>query len=418
MNSSQDKKNHIRLILLILSVLLLTRVLFIFLMPATYSKDLYAWLNVIDVLKNGGNPYRDTGVLNWPPFWMQLIYGVGRIAGITSLPAAKLFQALLIGGECAVVVVCYSILTKFFRFRNMTAAFLAAFAISPICVFLNCQHGNFDVFVGLWILLYAYALLSFYGNKSPVNWLAACFFLGMGILTKTVPFILSPLLLIGIQKQEKPITLFGLVLLLAPVTIGMSIIYTLSPAGVSDHVLGYRSMAGWYGISGMLNVLGADTAIDAYGNASAWFISCLMLIIAWRVRKVNTLQPEKLVTALFMLLVFVPTFGPGYSPPYILWYLPLMFIYYVSATPSVKKFMMAGYIVLAATYITEYAFFNSHGAFMKFLDPSDSMAALCGKMGASKSQSLIRLPMFITYIIFYGILLRDKNNVVTHNQNS
>ncbi|MCF8450958.1 MAG: hypothetical protein K9G49_13885 [Taibaiella sp.] len=40
------------------------------------------------------------------------------------------------------------------------------------------------------------------------------------------------------------------------------------------------SMASWYGISGMLNVLGAETAIDVYGNTSAWFISCLMPIIA------------------------------------------------------------------------------------------------------------------------------------------
>jgi hypothetical protein len=186
------------------------------------------------------------------------------------------------------------------------------------------------------------------------------------------------------------------------------LIYTLSPAGASDHALGYRSMAGWYGISGMLNVLGADNAIDVYGNASAWYISCLMLIIAWRVRRVNTLLPAQLVTALLPLLVFVPTFGPGYSPPYILWYLPLMFIYYASAPPSLNKFMISGYVVLAATDIIEYAFFNSHGAFMRFFDPSDSMAELCGRMGASKSQSLIRLPTFIIYIIFYVILLRDK----------
>lgn len=396
---------------IVLALLALSRILFIWLMPGVHSKDLHAWLHVIDVLNAGGNPYRDTGVLNWPPFWMQVLFVLGKLSAYTSISAIHLIQATLIAAEMATVAIGFKLTEKFFQSPVPVGVFAAGIALNPISIFLSCQHCNFDVFAGMWILLFAYALMSYHREKLAEQWLAACFFLGMGILTKTIPFILAPLLLAGMQRQRLFTKMLGGTLVVMPVLIGMSVIYTLAPYGVKEHVLGYRSMAGWYGITGMCNVLGIGQVNDFYNSISPFLLLAIMGITALKVRKAETLSPMHLLTLMLLLLVFLPTFGPGYSPPYILWFLPLLPVYYLATNAGMKKLMLAGFAIVALTYLTEYALFESHGSFIAAFFPSERMFALCRNIGLSHNQSLIRLPMFAVYLAFYIGLLRSYKSV-------
>jgi len=396
-------------------ILLAVRILFIMLMPQVYSRDLYAWLDVTDVLRAGGNPYEVTGVLNWPPFWMQIIFFAGRLSDVLHIPTTLIIQSILIAGEVTALTLCYAILTRFFRKHRITSLLITALAINPVSVFLSCQHCNFDILVSCWILLFLYTLMEYVTKKREEYWLAACFFLGMGILAKTIPIILCPLLILGIRERAKTITLTGTLMVLTPVCIGMSIIYTLAPVGVSAHVLSYRSMSGWYGFTGILHVLHAETWVDAWSAASPFLLSTVMLTAAWRLLRRTTLTAHQIVAAALSLLVFLPTFGPGYSPPYILWFLPLVVMWYTTVSCRVQWMLVTGYALAALTYITEYAFFESHGAFMKTLVPGDSMATLCHDLSRSSVQPLIRLPLFIWYLVLYTHLLLDRNNPLTHN---
>jgi hypothetical protein len=402
-------ENHIsrKRLFVTLTLLAVARVLFIWLMPGVHSKDLHAWLHVIDVLNAGGNPYRDTGVLNWPPFWMQVLFVLGRLSAYTSVSAIHLIQATLIVAEMATVLIAFKLTEKFYRSPVPMGVFLAAIALNPISIFLSCQHCNFDVFAGMWILLFAYALMSYHREKQTEQWLAACFFLGMGILTKTVPFILSPLLLAGIQRQRLFSKLLGSTLVIMPVLIGMSVIYALAPYGVKEHVLGYRSMAGWYGITGMCNVLGIGQVNDLYNSASPFMLLGIMGFTALKVHKAEAQSPTQLLTLMLLLLVFLPTFGPGYSPPYILWFLPLLPVYYLATSTGMKKLMASGFFIVALTYMVEYALFESHGSFIAAFFPSENVFSFSRNIGLSHNQSLIRLPMFLVYMAFYVYLLRS-----------
>ncbi len=416
MTAENNKHKNTRHLILITGLLLLCRVLFILLMPATYSKDLYAWLDVIDLLRKGGNPYQELRVLNWPPVWMQTLFVIGKVAGATSISATRLIQFTLIAGEVLVATSVYNLCRKLFADKKITTAILIALAINPIGIFLSCQHCNFDVFVGLWVLWFVSALIDFHKTDLAERWLAACFFLGMGILTKTIPFVLAPLLISGIRKIQPKTILFGMALLIAPVVIGMSVIYTLAQQGVTEHVLSYRSMAGWYGVSGVFNILAVYDAIYAYSSFSPYIILALMTFASIRMSMFKQLTQQQVVIAVLTMLTFLTTFGPGYSPPYILWYLPLLPVYYLMAQRRTKLFMIVGFVVLVLTYITEYTFFDSHGAIIKTYQPDAETASLCDYLGQSKTQSIIRLPMFISYIIFFAILLRDINNPLTNKQ--
>jgi len=402
----QKHRKDIYQLLLVYAIFAMARLLFIVFMPHAYSKDLYSWLRVIDILKNEGDPYSTTDVLNWPPFWMQILYGVHEISKYTTVSPTRIIQLVLIGGEAISILPCYIIMRKFFNIENPAKLLILGFALDPVCILLSCQHCNFDVFVGFWVLIFVASLLLYYRAHDVVYWLMACFFLGLGILTKTVPVILSPLLFMGIRKQKASTIIFGMLLLLTPVAIGMSIIFSLGHTGVMNNVIAYRSMSGWYGVTGILGAVKKYDLIEVYRKLSPVVILCIMLYLSRRSYLTDRLQPPKLIAVVLLLLISLPTFGPGYSPPYISWYLPLIIILYGISAHGMRIFLLAGYIIVAITYIIEYAFFDSHGAFLVKLFPSGKMTAWSNMLGAANMQVLIRLPMFAFYIGLCAFLVK------------
>ena len=153
-----------------------------FLMPYTFSGDLYGYITVVDIFNKHGNPYRDTYFLNyWPPFWMQILYGISIISKVLSVSSIRVLQFVLIIIEAMVILVSYGILKRFFHQQKITMLLIFSMALNPISILLTCQHCNFDFLVAFWILLFSWSLMEFHINNSIVSWLMACFFLGMGI---------------------------------------------------------------------------------------------------------------------------------------------------------------------------------------------------------------------------------------------
>lgn len=397
----------------LLAVMVMARVAFIAFMPATYSTDLHSWLRVMDVLQAGGNPYKETGVLNWPPFWMQILFGLHHLAKLSGASPIHLIQSTLIIAECMVLCVAFTVASRFFNSKAVFPAMLFGLAINPASIFLSCQHCNYDVFVGLFVLLAAWMLMEWHRRLMPEAWLAACFFIGMGILAKTVPIIMTPLLLLGFRRLSVPVRLFGVLLLAAPFTIGMSVLFTLEPHGVMEHVVGYRSLAGWYGITGLFFRAGWNNAMEWYQKISPLlFLVMLGSTAYWCCRKVMLDAVSILVLAL-LVLIFIPTFGPGFSPPYVLWYLPLAAVLFTGANKSLRRLLLAGLIIISATYTVEYALFDSHGAFLKFWYPSDHLNAVSDDAARRAGQTIIRLPMFLCYLLLFRQLIRNLKTVTS-----
>lgn len=394
-------------LVVLLLLLVASRVAFMLLMPHVYSIDLFSWLRVIDNLRGGGNPYRDMEVLNWPPFWMQIIFGAGQVSRKTGISPTLLIQAVLICCEALMLCVTYVAGIKYFSGgKILFYTLLFGLVLNPICLFLSCQHCNYDVFVGLWILLATVTLMDFAGSRNRESWLAACFFIGMGILTKTVPVFLAPLLLAGIKELNWRTRLFGLLLLAAPFTIGMSVLFTLEPYGVLHNVIGYRSLKGWYGFSGLMWVGGVTHLSLFYQRLSPLLFCCVMLVASWQSYKSSHRAPLKVLTSAVIIMLFIPTFGPGYSPPYILWYLPLLVLSFGSHTMPMRRLLVIGGCITVTTYIAEYALLSSHGAFLAQWYPDRVIPFVSRDFGSRIDQTLLRLPMFGFNLILFVQLLR------------
>ena len=413
----------------LIAALLAARLLFILLMPAVYSKDLYSWLHVMDVLQSGGNPYGQTEALNWPPFWMQILFGIHHFSRLSGTNPVYVIQAVLVFGEVLVLCTAYIFGRQWTTSKNLFRPLLLGLSLNPVSAFLSCQHCNYDVFVGLFILLGAGMLCLWCTQQKAEHWLAACFCVGVGILAKTVPVMLVPLLLTGIRRLPWSTRLLGAALVAAPFAIGMSVLFTLEPYGVMRNVIGYRSMGGWYGFSGIFWSLHIDSALPVYRAISPFMLLAALLFAGFKSLQTTITDGPGILLRAALLMIFVSTFGPGYTPPYILWYLPLLVLLFAVAsisTPSVlseaegqskraslQRILFWGWLVTIGTYTVEYAFFDSHGAFIKAWWHLEKVSPICERLGSRQMQTLIRLPMFAMYLLTFFTLLRLSGKSVS-----
>ena len=220
--------------------------------PAAHSDDLTSWMTVAGKLRHGANPYVTTTIVKWPPFAIVVVWLIDHLARTLSISFFNSMRLTLIATESAIVVVLYFLMTRFASRDRVRRALLVGISLNPIAVLFVCQHENIDVFVGLFVVLALLALVVSKDSDDPVSWLAGCLALGLGAFTKTVPLVLAPLLVPGFRVASRLGRTLGLALFLGPIVLGLSVVFVLAPHAVVENVLLYRSIRGYFGVTGLL----------------------------------------------------------------------------------------------------------------------------------------------------------------------
>jgi len=382
----------------VLAVSLMVRGVYLFLFGDCYSFDLASWNRVADILQAGGNPYHETNFLNWPPLWMQLLFLFKKISLGLQVPLNTVVRVFLIGTESVLSLLLYTMLARLVPPATAGRWLLAGIALNPVAVFQVCQHCNFDVLVGFWILLAVVLLWRFHEEHAARFWLLACVALGMGALTKTVPLCLAPLLLPGWRKLHRVELLLGAILLLGPVLLGLSIVYVLGPADISDKVLGYRSLPGSFGFTGLFTCLGFPRLAAVWPRVFTVLYGLGWLALAAWLFGRETLAPRRLVTLATVLLVAVPALGPGSGLQYVYWFLPLLVLLYGLADPPARWGLRLLYAVAVVTYTIEYALnFPTYGAFWLDLVQTKPGLDLGLAVSSKAGETWVTLPLWLLY---------------------
>jgi hypothetical protein len=175
----------------------------------------------------------------------------------------------------------------------------------------------------------------------------------------------------------------------------MSILYVLGPREITAHVLSYRSYGGWFGFSGLLSAWA-----PVYVRLSPALILAALVLAARLVWRAPRMEPRQQVLLCALCLLVMPALGPGYAPQYIDWFLPLLVCSYaVDDGAGWRRLLLVCYAVAAATYLFEYAFFESHGSFLVRIHPSRQLLDFSLRWSAELPQALLRLPLFVCYLV-------------------
>lgn len=355
-------------IILVVAVAWAARLLFMWLMPPeARSFDAFSWEHQASLLKSGVNPYQANALFNWPPFWMQCVFIISKIADCTGIPFFRVLQTFLILFETAVIIETIRLIRLLKPAANVRALAIIGIALNPVAILLICQHCNFDVVMALWMLLAIASLIRYNTSDNIIDWLSACLFLGLAILTKTVPLVLIPLLAGGFRKATAFGKLLGAALVLGPVTLGMSIIYVLSPEQITQNVLGYRAKVFTFGFPGLLHLMGRDEFCN-FVNLAFYILGIGIMALTWHhLWTRHSLSNCELVLYTALVLLAIPSLGPGFGGQYFYWFLPFLVISY-ACYPGIWRKLLIGFgIVSAITFLISYGLIPAYGYNFLFL---------------------------------------------------
>jgi hypothetical protein len=418
---------NLRDVAIVLAVAWAVRLAFILIVPpGARSLDAFSWESIGGLMIRGENPYHTTALLNWPPLWMQLIFCLSKIAAALGAPFFRVLQIFLVLVESAVIVLLVRLIKEVAPAAPARAIAIVGLALNPIAVLLICQHCNFDVIVALWLMLFMLCLLRYNRSNDPAAWLGACLFLGLAILTKTVPIALIPMLAGGFRRVTSGFRFLGGVLLLGPVALGMSIIFVLAPDDVLHKVLLYHSQSDRFGITGLLHMAGADGARFVPDLSFCAALALVMLLSAGFFWRHNAMSNRETVLYAAILLAAIPSLGPGYGTQYIYWFMPFLVATCAFYTGRWRIVLAVFAVISIGTYLVEYALLPEYGSTLLYLlnpaatpEQIQSPASLphplnpllIEKMDSATGHTLFRLPLFMAYLalIAFGILTLFHN---------
>ena len=364
----QQSNSKWRHIIIVVMVAWAARLAFIWFVPsASRSFDALAWEKVAELLKDGSNPYEASVFISWPPLWMQIIFVISKIAGFLNVPFFQVLRITLILFETAVLIQVMRLIKMIAPAANARVIAIAGIALNPVAILLVCQHCNFDVLMVLWVLLAAEGLVRYNESHNLMDWLFACLFLGLGILTKTVPLALVPLLAGGFRKATARSRLLGATLVLGPSALGMSVIYALTPVAVLNHVLEYHPDRTTFGFPGLLYLIGTDD-FSKYFDRAFYVLGLAVMGFTWRyLWKNHSFGNRETILYIAMILLAIPVLGPGFGSQYFYWFLPFLVIAYACYPGLWQKLLIGLAVIAVVTFIVQYGFNMAYGSNIIYL---------------------------------------------------
>ena len=366
---------------------------------SAHSDDLTSWMTVAAELRHGANPYVTTTIVKWPPFALVLVWLIDHLASALSISFFNVMRVTLIAAESAIVVVLYLLMTRFAPARAVRRTLLVGISLNPIAILFVCQHENIDVFVGLFVALALWALVACRGTEDSVPWLAACLALGLGAFAKTIPLVLAPLLVPGFRTASRLARTLGLALFLGPIVLSLSVVFVLAPHPVVDNVLRYRSISGYFGVTGLLQLADLDSLSRAYEHVFTVALVTAVVVLARAAWK-RGLDARSTVLLAGLLLAAIPALGPGYAPQYAYWFLPPLLASYVLFDDRWRRILLLTYAVAALDWIVEYAFFRALGRFLvASFDESSFLARVSDRLSTPGAETTVRIPLLAAFVV-------------------
>ena len=345
--------------IVLLTGLLVRGVVLRVLPPNAISYDLKAWADVAGLLATGHNPYNLRPYLSWPPAWMQIVFFLDLLARGLALPLTLVIRVFLIFTHGLGVLLAGRLIRRIAPV-SVLWPLLVGWSVNPIAILLVCQHGNFDGLVAICILMVLLCLIEFIERRDPASWLWACCWLGMGVVLKTIPVALAPLLSTGRWLSRRALAL-GVVLVAGPALYGVSIIYALGPGQVQARVLGYRGLPGFRDLRPPGDR--RQASVDPRQRIS--FVLALVSWMVWLAGRVRArASPRACVFAAAGILAAIPALGPAYGTQYIAWSLPLLLVLWAIGDRRTRGVLLTFGTVAVLTHVVDYALMSSHGAFL------------------------------------------------------
>lgn len=382
-------------------------------------QDFKGWLAAIEAMGQGQNPYQATRFLNWPPFWMMALRVLSALSTATSLPLMGLFQASMFFTGLLVVLAVRELSLAITNSRSVSERVaLWGMGANPVWWLIVLFSGNFDVIVSLWQVLAVAALVTYVRQGRTADWLCAAMWIGLGIFTKTISFVLIPFLLIGVRSVAPRHVAVALWLVLAPAALSLGTVMAIDSASINEKVINYHSVSGWFGMTGWLSLL-VSPSFAARTYPGIFFL--LLLSVSMVLARVMPLLGSQLVEpeagglearrassskeigellvygAAFMFLL-LPALGSGFGTHYLLWSWPLLAVAVGLGSRVGRLFFLLFLVVAGLTIVGMYFCNPAFGPLQLRFGAASFVAAWPGGSSGQAFETHASTPLFIVLL--------------------
>jgi Glycosyltransferase family 87 len=370
------------------------RLAWLVILPArAVSLDLLAWKGLAFQLVHGLNPYQISNFYNYPPFWMEIVYGLAQLSVRYGLDIFLSIRLVLIAGDLTLLAVVYLLLRALQPSGKFGRLLTFGYCVNPLPTLLTVQHANFDSLCMIWVVLFLYFLVRFGNSSDAVDWLCAAGCLGIAVFVKQFPLFLWPLLCAGARRLDWRCWLAGPILVVAPAALSLAPLYVLGPDAISHDVLNYRSQGNTFGLIGIFSLLrwNVQPMFSHIFTTCLFFGTIVAAVAFWR-RGWRLSSDPVLLSAMLLLALF--TLGPGYGSQYWFWFVPLILVCYANSGRGFRRVVWICMSIVIATNVFEYAVESNLGRFLYFMFPSPGLKSLGDFFPyPSAHLNLLRLPM-------------------------
>ncbi len=389
---------------LLLCLTAATRLVWLLILPShELSADLRAWRLVGVNLLNHVNPYSATVVMNHPPFWMEVLFGLANLSLRTGVDFLFSVRIVLIAGDLCLLAAMYLLLRTLRPASSCVRLLVIGYCMNPLLILLTSQHGNFDALSMVWVVLFLYFLIRFRNSSDALDWLLAAGCLGIAVFVKQFPFVLWPLLVPGARRLDWRCRLIGPLLVIGPALLSLAPLYVLAPGAIWQGVVEYRSFGNAFGVVGLLTITEFDQFLPVYTHFFTIALLALTVAVAialWRRDWRHDSDPV-LFSAMLLLALF--TLGSGYGSQYWFWVVPLLLVCYPNFGPGFARAILVTMVIVVATNIFEYAVEISLGCFLYNFHPTDQVEAIGRYFDyPSIHVAWLRMPMTFASLVLLG----------------
>jgi hypothetical protein len=388
---------------MLIAVAVTMRLVWMFALPVNATSiDIDSWRRIAQGLALGMNPYARSHLLNWPPFWMELIFVCSGISTRLGWGFVSCIRSVLIVTDVGVLAATFFLLRMLAPRAKYGILLLIGYCLNPLVTLLTVQHANFDAFAELWILLFLIFLVRYRRGGEGIDFLLAAACLGMGGFTKTFPLMLWPLLAPGMRRVSGLGRLLAFGLVIGPVALSLAPLYALSPDVVFHDILSYRGTGQSFGVLGALNAIHLEPNLTVYSRIFTYAFLAGLVALTMRLWRKDLAGDGEVVLLATVVLLTSFLIGPGYGPQYWFWVIPLLLVCYREYRPLRVVLLVAG-VVIVGTSIFEYAVLPSLGQFWVWWYPSEGLEKYGEKiMFSDPDLARLRLGMTVTSFFLLG----------------
>lgn len=393
------------------------RIGFALILPSgAYSVDLYHWYRIYSEFSVGRNPIVTTPYVNHPPLWAAIIYILGKLSTNFEVSLVHSIQALLMLLETAAAWLLFGILVAIHGISIARRILLFGIVLNPISIFLVTQHCQFDLMAIIPILLFLQIMIFESKGNPKFSWLRACFVLGVGVLAKTFPIILTPILTFGSKSRSYKQTILGFVLVILPATIALMISAYFSYEDTVNKIVMYRSIPGYFGISGIL-ALGRQQELSQFYSIA--FVGVLfggLIALGALLSRLTKLDPDIFLFGVALLFLFVVTLGSGYGVQYLSWVLYPWIIIYPWCSRRLQIAAQRVFKIALLTACFEYFLYPDLGASLTKMISLEWLNNFSAQFKNPAAQTVSRLPLFIGMLSVLWLGSREFLKIVKARQ--